>query len=121
MKTGPSQPRRGGAVACRTRAGATGHRRGRLLPRLARHREVVAPIAGPAVLRRLLAERYFLSVGHGLEAVRGHAERHEVVVGGLGAPLAEREVVLDRPALVAVPLDGHAQEVELLEGVRVLG
>src|SRR5438445_7428789 len=114
MKTGPSQPRRDESVACRTRS-ARPATSWLLLPRLARHREVIAAVARPAVLGRLLAERHFLAVGHGLEAVRRHPQGHQVVVGGLGAPLAQGEVVLDGAALVAVALDGDAQEVELLE------
>src|SRR5438477_3540142 len=90
------------------------------LPRLARHREVVAAVAGPAVLGGLLAERDLLAVRHRLETVGGDAKGHQVIEGGLGPPLAQGEVVLDRAALVAVPLDGHAQEVEPLERIRVL-
>src|SRR5262245_58508268 len=87
---------------------------------LPRHREVRAAVLLPALLGRLGADRDFLAVGDGLEPLGRHSQRDDVVVGGTRAPLAEREVVLDRSALVAVALDPDDQEVEFLERRGVL-
>ena len=46
-----------------------------------------------------------LPYGHGWKTRGGDPGLHQVVARGLGAPLAERLVVLDRAALVAVSLD----------------
>ena len=112
-------------MACRTRRGRPqvlpGGEGALLLPDLPRDREVVPPVAQPAVLRRLLAQRDLLAVGDGLQPLRSHPERDQVVVSGLGPPLAQGQVVLDGASLVGVAFDRHAQEVEALEGVRVLG
>ena len=82
--------------------------------------EVRAAVPRPALLVGLLAERDLLAVRHRLQAGGVDAQRDQVVVGGLRAPLAQRQVVLDRAALVAVALDRDAEEVELLQGVGVL-
>ena len=111
----------GGPVRASIVGRSPGSARGRSYFGLAGHGEVGAAVARPALLGGLLAERDLLAVGHGLQAVGGDAQRDQVVVGGLGAPLAEGQVVLDRAALVAVALDGDAQEVELLQGLGVLG
>src|SRR5215471_5639412 len=68
--------------------------------------EMVPAVAGPAVLGVLLAKGNLLAVGHRLHAVRRHAQGDQVVEGTLGTALAEGEVVLHAPALVAVPFHG---------------
>src|SRR6266571_2219022 len=87
---------------------------------LARDRELGPAVALPAALVRFVADLDLLAVGDRLQPVGGHPEGHDVVVGALGAPLPEREVVLDGPALVAVPFDRDPEEVESLEHFRVL-
>src|ERR1700754_2913439 len=64
-----------------------------------RHR---AAVLGPAVLVR--AERYgaLLAVADRGQTARVDAEADQVVLGRIGAPLAQREVVVARAALVAV-------------------
>src|SRR6266498_230167 len=85
---------------------------------LARDRELGPAVALPAALVRFVADLDLLAVGDRLQPVGGHPEGHDVVVGALGAPLPEREVVLDGPALVAVPFDRDPDEVESLEHLR---
>src|SRR5581483_657877 len=71
--------------------------------------EVTAAILRPAGLARLAAEGRFLAEAPHLDALRRHAEAHQVVADGCRAAFAEREVVLRRAALVAVPLDEDAR------------
>src|SRR5262249_32327727 len=52
--------------------------------------------------------RPLLAVGDGLQPVPVDAERDEIVLHGIGAPLAQREVVFARAALVAVTFDRDA-------------
>src|SRR5262245_49161209 len=111
-----------GAPAARSGAGSLMEKPGRGRRRLLHlpgHFEVVAPVAGPALLVGIRAHGDLLAVGDRLHAVRGHAQRDQVVVGRLGAPLAQRQVVLDGAALVAVALDRDLDEVELLERLAV--
>ncbi len=68
-----------------------------------------------------VAERALLAVGDRPDARSVHAERDEVFLRGVGAPVAQREVVLGRPALVAMPLDQELDRPVLLEPVRVRG
>src|SRR5438445_5232405 len=51
--------------------------------------EVHPPVARPAILRLVLADRDLLAVGDGLQPVARHSQRHEVVVGRPGAPLPQ--------------------------------
>src|SRR5688572_1322173 len=89
---------------------------------------------GAAVLRPrgLVArgiEGPFLSIGDGGQPVSGDAEVDEIVAGGAGALLAEGEVVIGGPALVAVALDGdfrramvlHPQRMFLEDAPRLVG
>src|SRR5262249_29058344 len=48
-------------------------------------------------------DRVLLAVADGVHPRPLHAELHQVLAGHLGTTLAERQVVLDRPQLVAVP------------------
>src|SRR5688572_26026883 len=82
---------------------------------------MVTPVLRPARLVGLRAGRDLLAVGNRLQAVAGHAQGDEVVESRPRPALAEGEVVLDGAALVAVALDRHPEEVELLERLRVLG
>ena len=59
----------------------------------------------PARLALLRAERALLAVTDRVDPVGRNAEVREVAADAQSAPLAEREVVLVRPALVAVSLD----------------
>src|SRR6185295_2915829 len=109
MKAGPGARARAPGRASALSAGG-----------LARDREFGPAIALPAAFVRLVAELDLFAVRDGLQPVGGYAEGDHVVVSVLGPPLPEGEVVLDGPALVAVPLDGDPEEVELLEHFRVL-
>ena len=65
-------------------------------------------------------DRLLLTVGNGVHAARVHAERDEVGLGGLSPLLAEREVVLEGPALVGVALDRDDELRVRLEGLGQL-
>src|SRR5215470_18361967 len=71
------------------------------------HHEVRAAILRPALLAVLGAHRSLFTVRDDRDARRPHAVRGEVVLGGLRAALAERDVVGVGAALVAVALDQH--------------
>ena len=73
---------------------------------------VGAAVLRPAALLGLGADRALLAVGEGAQPVAGHAQRAQVVLDRVGAPLAEGQVVLVGAALVGVPLDRH-QELRL--------
>src|SRR3989442_895660 len=90
--------------------------------RLLRLREQVrAAVLGPARLVRLRALRLFLAVGDDRDAAGLDAVSDEVVLGGLRAALAEREVVLHGAALVAVALDQHEVPRVRLQPIDVPG
>src|SRR6478735_2503032 len=72
---------------------------------LCRDHEMRAPVLRP---RRIVVsgiERELLAVADRLDLVRGHAERHHVVLRRQGPALAEGQVVFGGAALVAVSLD----------------
>src|SRR5262244_333788 len=75
-----------------------------------RERDIVMP----RILRPLLA------VGDRLDAVGIDAERDEIILHGVGATLAERQVVLARAALVAMALDRDRVLPVLLQPRRLL-
>lgn len=81
---------------------------------------MTAPVLLPAALVRLPADRPLLAVAGGAQARFGDAERDEVRLGRLGPALAEREVVLVRAALVAVPLDRDGELGPLPQEIGVL-
>src|SRR5262249_3714454 len=89
--------------------------------KLLRRHEMHAPVPRVALLVLLTAERQLLAVADRREPVPRDAERREVVLDGLGAPSAEREVVLDRAALVAVSLDLGARARVALQPLGVRG
>src|SRR4029077_12444973 len=107
------------ANAATAMARRTGVRGSRTL--LGSDHEVAAAILRPTRLGLLLAERPLLSVGDRLDAAAVDAERNEVVLGGVGAPLAEREDVLVGAAVVAVALDEDLDRAELLQPLGVRG
>src|SRR5439155_627800 len=99
-----------GSSASREAGGARRRRRRRSsssskadLPRL--HQEVRAAVLAPAVFARLAAQEPFLAVADDRDPVRPDALGDEVVHRRARAPIAQREVVLGRAALVGVPLD----------------
>jgi hypothetical protein len=66
-------------------------------------------LAGVVVLRALLA------VAHGAEPIGADAAAREIVAHRVGAPLAERQVVLGRADVAGVPFDLDAQVGVLLQ------
>src|SRR5439155_2918500 len=80
--------------------------------------EVSATILRPAGLLVLRARRALLAIADDRDPARGHAAGEQVVHRRLRAPLAERDVVLRRPALVAVALDQDEPVGVLLEPGR---
>src|SRR2546425_12420994 len=80
--------------------------------------DVRSAVEGPTCLGGLGADRALLAVAHRAHASGRDAERHEVVHGRPGAPIAEREVVFVGATFVALPLD-EDQHVVRLEPGRV--
>src|SRR5262249_41154567 len=78
-------------------------------PLPALHEEVRAAVLRPARVVMIAALWSFLSVADRRYACRLNALRDEVIHRGLGAPIAERQVVLFGAALVAVPFDEQAR------------
>src|SRR5206468_2595733 len=81
-------------------------------------RAAVPRVAGLALLA---AERQLLAVADRGKPIGGDAERDEVVLHRLRAARAERKVVLDRAALVAVALDLGARARVVLQPLGVRG
>src|SRR5439155_11245427 len=77
--------------------------------------EVRAAVLGPRGLVVSRVERKFFAVAHRTEAIGGDAERDQIRARGDGAPLAQRQIVLGRAALVAVAFDRHAPARILLQ------
>src|SRR5690242_19613757 len=73
------------------------------------HEEVRAAILRPAGLATVAALRPLLAIADRHESRRRDALRDEIVHRGFGAPIAERQVVFFRSALVAVALDQDAR------------
>src|ERR1700687_412705 len=86
---------------------AAGATRTNLALSLSRQHEMPAPILLPALFRALRAERALFAQAHRVHAVGGDAQRDQELLHRLRARFAEPQVVLRRPALVAVPLDVH--------------
>src|SRR5262249_5175698 len=74
---------------------------------LAESAGVAPPVAGPALFALLLAERQLLPVADGRHPIRRDALIRQVVLHRLGALRAEREVVFDGAAAVAVAFELH--------------
>ena len=83
--------------------------------------EVRAAVLLPAVFRLLGAEGALLAVGDGADPGRVDAERDQVLAGRVCAPVAEREVVLGRAAVVAVAFDQELRARVRLQPVGVGG
>src|SRR5712692_8578090 len=91
----PMRPERTGVVGFGSAVSLIGAPGGWLSPRrtlgtsrssrLAGDGEVRAAVTRPALLRLLLAEGHLLAIGDRLQAIRGHAESDDVVVGGARA------------------------------------
>ena len=64
-------------------------------------------------------ERKLLPVADGAHAFVPDPELREILLGGQRPPLAQSQVVFGRPALVAVPLDGHDPARVLLQHLGV--
>ena len=91
------------------------------VPRLLRGEdEVTAAILLPAGLVRLGAERRFLALGDDGDAIGGDTEADQVGLDGVGAAIAERQVVFGGAALVAVPFDVDPRAGPPLQLVGVL-
>src|SRR5690606_11894191 len=75
-----------------------------------------AAVLRPRVLTRALGRRLLLAEAHGLDLRVVHAQQGERAAHGLGALLAQRQVVLAAAALVGVAFDGDlARRVGLQE------
>jgi hypothetical protein len=82
------------------------------------HEEDATPVGGAARLGLLLAQGALFAVGDEEQAARRDALTDQVVRGGAGAALAERQVVLAGAAVVAVALDENDLAALPLEPVR---
>src|SRR3954454_16012945 len=74
-----------------------------------------AAVLGPGLLVVAGIDRTLGAVGDGQHPVRRHAQSLQVALHRRGAPLAQRDVVLARAALVAVAFDGDGDGRELLQ------
>src|SRR5579872_3091555 len=66
---------------------------------------MITPILLPAIVRFLGAYRQFLTIADGRKAVRGDAERLQIILGGLSAFGAEGNIIFLGAAVVAMALD----------------
>ncbi len=83
---------------------------------LAHHAEVSAPVPLPCRLVVSLNGRLALAEAHRVDARGGYAGIHQVLLDGVGATLAESEIVLLAAALVAVPFDHDDPPLRVLFG-----
>src|SRR5207253_828461 len=67
--------------------------------------DIRAAVLCPRGLVVTLRLRLFLAIAHGLDASVAHAQDGHHLLDGLGAALAQREVVLAAAALVAIAFD----------------
>src|SRR5260370_207141 len=82
---------------------------------------MAAAVLLPASLVVLRTEGLLLAEADGADAVRRDAERNDVLLDGVGAAIAEAQVVFGGAALVAVAFDGHCDGGVALQEVRGLG
>src|SRR5579859_1623321 len=89
----------------------------RLLQRIAtrENREFIAAVLRPGILVVAGVERPLLAVRDGLDAAGIDPMAHEILLGGVGAAIAQGEVVFVGPALVTVAGDLHPQRRILLQ------
>src|ERR1035441_10356905 len=76
------------------------------------HRESGTAVLLPAVFSRGRAERLFLAIADDSDAVGGHTGCNKGILCGVGAVLAQSEVVLVRAAFVAVAADDNLRSEE---------
>src|SRR5262249_57747893 len=98
----------GGPRAWSSRRPSPRSRRRRRVPStssLTEHGGVHPAVARPALLGVLLTQRQLLPVTDRLQTLGGNALPHQVVLDGLCALRAQRQIVLDGPAVVAMPLE----------------
>ena len=81
---------------------------------------MAATVFGVAGFVGFHAERLFFAVADGVETVGGNAEASEVLLDGVGATIAESEVVFGGAAFIAMALNGDAHGGILLEEFGVL-
>ena len=74
-----------------------------------------APVLLPARLVRLRAERLLLAEADSLDPVRRNSSCNQSILHRAGTIVTERKVVLGRPTLVAVSLNGEADIGMLLQ------
>jgi len=76
--------------------------------------ELIIAVLGPRRRVVLRVERLLFAVGNGLDPARRDPVRNQVLLGGDGSAIAEREIVLLRSAFVTVPgdPDAHVQVVQ---------
>src|SRR5688500_17004876 len=119
-----TQPERAAAAASKE----SGDRRGRRLTRAtttasaggpAGDDEVRAAVLRPAALAALGAEGSLFAVADGADSRACHAQRLQVLAGGVGAAVGERQVVLVGAALVTVAFQRDHQAGLRGEELRV--
>src|SRR5580692_1431722 len=92
-----------------------------LLPR----GEMRAAVFLPALLVVVGTLRAFLAVADGLQLIAGNTQLHQEFLSRRGPPVAESQIVLRGPALVAMAFDRHAGIREAgedgLQGIRIFG
>src|SRR5215831_8945434 len=77
--------------------------------------EVSAAVLLPARFRAFRAKWLLLAVTNGANACGGNSLRHQRLLGRVGAVFAQRQVVLDGSALVAVSLNHECHVGMLLQ------
>ena len=95
--------------------------------RLGHGHDVDAAVALPAGFVVVFADGLLLAEADHVELRGGNAHLDQVVLGGAGTPVAQRDVVLGGTALIAVALDGQLvarvifQDVAQFRGVGLQG
>src|SRR5258707_8785153 len=82
---------------------------------------MAATVLLPARLVALGAEGLLLAEAGGIEAIGSNAQRHDILLDGVGAANAEAKVVFGGAALVAVAFDGCFDGRVGFQEVRGLG
>lgn len=92
----------------------------RPIKRLVRESEVIDPILLPALFVVVIAERLFFAVADRLKAIGWNTLLEKSLLNGFGAARSESEVVFDRTAVIAVPLNEDVDARMLLEESGIL-
>src|SRR5258708_1648651 len=66
---------------------------------------MIAPVLRPAALVVILARRKLLAVADRRDSAAGDTERYQIILGGLRAFCAERDIVFLGAALIAMTFD----------------